>query len=130
VTALDGNIFAIDQNYTGHATPANAGQFLTVSETVTLPNSVTIIASSYLDQTVTSSDFTAVGAILTPSAPIVHVTKDIGLGTLNGGFITISQIVQSFDQTVPEPTTMVAGALLLLPFGASTLRMLRKNRKA
>ena len=28
---------------------------------------------------------------------------------------------------VPEPTTMVAGALLLLPFGMSTLRMLRKN---
>ena len=31
---------------------------------------------------------------------------------------------------VPEPTTMVAGALLLLPFGASTLRFLRKNRAA
>jgi hypothetical protein len=28
----------------------------------------------------------------------------------------------------PEPTTMIAGALLLLPFGASTLRFLRKNR--
>jgi len=25
---------------------------------------------------------------------------------------------------------MIAGALLLLPFGASTLRMLRKNRTA
>jgi hypothetical protein len=33
-------------------------------------------------------------------------------------------------QVVPEPTTMIAGALLLLPFGASTLRLLRKNRKA
>jgi hypothetical protein len=31
---------------------------------------------------------------------------------------------------VPEPTTIVAGALLLLPFGASTLRILRRNRKA
>lgn len=29
---------------------------------------------------------------------------------------------------VPEPTTMVAGALLLLPFGASAIRMLRKKR--
>lgn len=29
---------------------------------------------------------------------------------------------------VPEPTTMIAGALLLLPFGASTLRIVRKNR--
>ena len=34
------------------------------------------------------------------------------------------------DPTVPEPTTMIAGALLLVPFGASTLRILRKNRKA
>jgi hypothetical protein len=32
--------------------------------------------------------------------------------------------------TVPEPTTMIAGALLLLPFGASTLRVLRKHRTA
>ncbi len=31
---------------------------------------------------------------------------------------------------VPEPATMIAGALLLLPFGASTLRILRKNRAA
>jgi hypothetical protein len=31
---------------------------------------------------------------------------------------------------VPEPTTMMAGALLLLPFGASTLRILRKRQTA
>jgi hypothetical protein len=31
---------------------------------------------------------------------------------------------------VPEPTTVIAGALLLLPFGATALRMLRKNRAA
>lgn len=31
---------------------------------------------------------------------------------------------------VPEPTTVIAGALLLLPFGASALRALRKNRAA
>jgi hypothetical protein len=31
---------------------------------------------------------------------------------------------------VPEPTTMIAGALLLLPFGMSTLRMFRKTRTA
>ena len=33
-----------------------------------------------------------------------------------------------FDNVaVPEPTTIIAGALLLLPFGASTLRMLRRR---
>jgi hypothetical protein len=31
---------------------------------------------------------------------------------------------------VPEPTTVIAGALLLLPFGLSTLRVLRKTRRA
>jgi hypothetical protein len=31
---------------------------------------------------------------------------------------------------VPEPTTCVVGAMLLLPFGTSTLRMLRKSRTA
>jgi len=31
---------------------------------------------------------------------------------------------------VPEPTTILAGALLLLPFGASTLRFARKSRVA
>ena len=31
---------------------------------------------------------------------------------------------------VPEPTTLVTGALLLLPIGVSTLRMLRKSRAA
>jgi len=30
--------------------------------------------------------------------------------------------------SVPEPTTIIAGALLLLPFGASTMRILRKKR--
>jgi len=34
------------------------------------------------------------------------------------------------SEPVPEPTTLIAGALLLLPFGASTLRLLRKNRAA
>ncbi len=31
---------------------------------------------------------------------------------------------------VPEPATILAGALLLLPFGASTLRILRKDHTA
>jgi hypothetical protein len=30
--------------------------------------------------------------------------------------------------TVPEPTTVVAGALLLLPFAASTMRFIRKRK--
>jgi len=37
----------------------------------------------------------------------------------------------TFEFTVvPETSTIIAGALLLLPFGASTIRILRKNRTA
>jgi large repetitive protein len=33
-------------------------------------------------------------------------------------------------EVVPEPTTMIAGALLLLPFGASAIRILRNRKQA
>lgn len=36
--------------------------------------------------------------------------------------------VQPLLGMVPEPSTVVAGALLLLPFGVSTARILRKNK--
>lgn len=32
------------------------------------------------------------------------------------------------DTVIPEPTTVIAGALLLLPFGLSTIRRLRRNK--
>ena len=45
------------------------------------------------------------------------------------GVTTLAWNGTEFD-VVPEPTTMIAGALLLLPFGASTLRILRKKQTA
>jgi hypothetical protein len=44
--------------------------------------------------------------------------------------LVMTGVGQSQTTPVPEPTTMVAGALLLLPFGMSTLRILRKQRTA
>jgi hypothetical protein len=49
------------------------------------------------------------------------------VGADNQKYIGLDNVVVS---AVPEPTTMIAGALLLLPFGASTLRLLRKTRAA
>jgi hypothetical protein len=47
------------------------------------------------------------------------------------GLVQDQLFITSLTPTpVPEPTTMLAGALLLLPFGASTLRILRRNRAA
>ena len=60
---------------------------------------------------------------------LVVLTGMTGSEFANGSIQdTYSQNIQIL--AVPEPTTMVAGALLLLPFGASTLRILRKNRTA
>ena len=55
-----------------------------------------------------------VGYILQPTDSNGNPTKDVQEMLYN---IT----------PVPEPTTIIAGALLLLPFGASTLRVLRRR---
>ena len=57
---------------------------------------------------------------------VLESTIAVNGGAGSGG----SQEFLLLGTPVPEPTTMVAGALLLLPFGASTLRILRKNRTA
>jgi hypothetical protein len=48
----------------------------------------------------------------------------------NGAFYNDSTGLAATITPVPEPTTMVAGALLLLPFGAGALRQLRKSGTA
>jgi hypothetical protein len=58
---------------------------------------------------------------------VVWVGLEIGNGGSGPGTANIESITIS---SVPEPTTMIVGALLLLPFGASTIRLLRKNRTA
>jgi hypothetical protein len=51
-------------------------------------------------------------------------------GNPGGWFGVRAESLTITGTPVPEPTTIIAGALLLLPFGASTLRILRKNRTA
>jgi hypothetical protein len=51
----------------------------------------------------------------------------------DGGLRAQSPLLQWNGQlftVVPEPTTVIAGALLVLPFGVSTLRILRRKRMA
>jgi hypothetical protein len=122
----------IDQSFTGSAQHG----FLAVDETAHIgaPGGL-VVGSSHLEvgdfsdpppETVQGDNLT-----INPWQNVLYITKDIGfsVNSPNGGFITISEVSQSFHQ-VPEPTTVIAGALLLLPFGASTLRILRKNRTA
>jgi len=127
VTATGGNtIDEIDQQYTG-VSAYGEGTFGIV-KIVTTPGGGQV-GSLTLNN---SSD------PISPQ-PVLDVAETISLNTVNNNYITtvggveyydasvsISQDVQSFEQ-VPEPTTI---SLLLLPFGAGTLRMFRKTRTA
>jgi hypothetical protein len=93
-------------------------------------------------------NFIGTAAVLPPGLPTGDLQlSGISTGTqTGGGFILqwvpnlpaslpMEQVVN--DNTVitgawvpvPEPTAAVAGAMLLLPFGASTLRMFRRNSR-
>jgi hypothetical protein len=59
------------------------------------------------------------------------LTADSGFTLAELGNSVVFQYGTSLDEpsfpSVPEPTTVLAGALLLLPFGASTIRILRRK---
>ncbi len=142
VTATGGNtINEIAQNYTG--TVASGSATIGIAETVTAPNAGgATLGSAYLSGTYTyEPNFSNVPLSLNGSEPfislpqsILDVMNNISMGPVNAepipGFpgyydasVHVSQIQQSFEQ-IPEPTTI---ALLLLPFGATALRVLRKR---
>jgi hypothetical protein len=50
-------------------------------------------------------------------------------GNPTGGRVEFTEVSDS-PVAVPEPATLITGALLLLPFGASTLRILRRKQVA
>jgi PEP-CTERM motif len=54
------------------------------------------------------------------------VTKDIALATVNGGFVTISEIRQSFTQ-VPEAATTALVCIGLALIGATAHRKARNS---
>jgi hypothetical protein len=80
------------------------------------------------------SDAAAFWHDYTVSDNVVYIQETGGPYTIytatndSGDSITYQITPQVHNVVVPEPTTMIAGALLLLPFGASTLRILRKSR--
>jgi uncharacterized protein (DUF779 family) len=140
VTATHGAISMIDQLYTGGA---QDGAIL-ISETATSAGAPTahsqLSVNDVSDPNIYPNGAFDVGENdllqIVPPQTTLDVVKDLSFTILNGATNTISQVSvssvqQSFHQVaVPEPTTIIAGALLLLPFGASTLRILRKNRTA
>jgi hypothetical protein len=70
-----------------------------------------------------NQDFDRIGIISLDGDTIQDVT-------ISGDFKEQKQTEFSYASQVPEPTTLIAGALLLLPLGVSTLRIMRKRHAA
>jgi hypothetical protein len=140
VAATGGAIGSIDQSYTGGVLGGVGSLGVTENAYTPAPNRQ-LVATSVLTTTLTSENppntYTTTPAtilIVDPPQSVLDITKDISINvdnTSNTGLdtSTISVIEQSFEE-VPEATTLIAGALLVLPFGASALRILRRNRMA
>ena len=136
VTATGGGLISmIDQRYTGGALNGS----LLINETATSAGAPTAHSQLSVNDVSDPSVYPNgnpfdIGEndllLVVPPQTTLLVTKDLSFTIFNGSSqVSVSSVQQSFHQ-VPEPTTMIAGALLLLPFGASTLRILRKNRTA
>jgi len=109
--SLDTDGDKADQNYLGNSTP-----------TQTIINS--ILSNPNTAKIVENANGIAYYTPLTTTSPGYFVNGSTGSGT------GIQQYEYEFISSVPEPTTIIAGVLLLLPLGASTLRTLRRNRIA
>ena len=63
---------------------------------------------------------------INPGQRTLDVTKDLGFGLASGGFVTISEVRQSFHQ-VPEAATT---GLLIVGLVIVSILTLRQRRKA
>jgi len=107
----------------------NAGDFSYSSGTLALTvlfsgTGPIYVADGTLTQTAgPSAGFPSAGFPETEASFVGEYIQNLSnpaLGTVQG----------TIESPVPEPTTIIAGAMLLLPFGLSTLRILRRNRIA
>jgi len=124
---------------TGSTWNSGADQFLIISEQGNQLNGTTLVHVWDLQ---TDADVSGLsGVTLNSVLGVLNSYNSVAFGDLevmrayayvgDEGALSGSVDIDSITVTsVPEPTTMIAGALLLLPFGASTLRILRKSRAA
>lgn len=132
VTANPGSISMIDQDYTPNTDFSHGDPNLSsISIGETVKNSGVTVGNSSLTLSDLSDPIAESGdnLFINPSVSSLAVSKDILITAGPHSLVGLSDVEQSFHQ-VPEPTTIIAGVLLLLPLGASTLRIVRKNRMA
>jgi hypothetical protein len=74
------------------------------------------------------ADFSGTGTIVDTTGAFANTAATFTLGFSGSAGESFS--LDTVAAPVPEPTTIVAGASMLLPFGLGAFRVLRKNRKA
>ncbi|HEY4416935.1 MAG TPA: PEP-CTERM sorting domain-containing protein [Verrucomicrobiae bacterium] len=149
IGALTASDFYLDNHASAPGDSAVLGSVTAGDSLVfVLKNTVTgkyILSDSALNDTLNGSantggyDYIATsayaGSIIAPAGTQVNFEdllksegSDLDRNDLEFVFQNIS--LNPPTAAVPEPTTVVAGALLLLPFGVSTLRILRNRKMA
>ena len=118
VTALSGTIDEVDASYTGSAQPSG-GAFLAIDETVR-DSQGDVLGTMHLDGSHTSATLN-----INPAQTSLNITKDLGFGIVDGGFVTVSEISQSVHQVVPEASTSVLFGLGLFLCGMFATRCRR-----
>lgn len=103
---------------------------------VMVNNGVGTATDSYQAVYDTSGGITFSWLVPQTAGNTLKVVVDTSSTAWKGGISTVrattdlSGTASSLTSVVPEPSTVVAGALMLLPFGIGAIRSLRKNRTA
>jgi hypothetical protein len=123
-TGFDSDILTVSFT-SGNVTAVGGLFFLTDDPGAATSGTVKVDLSDSTSQTFAAGSFR--GFVTSAGGPVI---TSLSLDSLTTGAYPTLDHLYAGTTPVPEPTTMIAGALLLLPFGASTFRFFRKNRTA
>jgi hypothetical protein len=110
--------------------------FGTISDGVVVSSGELPLSGSYSNLYTASailSEFTGHGTETLNGSTYSYTTISYGGGNTTSGQVTMAGLTGTVTyeyNPVPEPTTMVAGALMLLPFCGGALRKLRRKTQA
>ena len=134
VTADPGNLISDIHQYASLS--GTAGSYINITENA-LDSGQHVVATSNLGQGINyayidqSDPYAELNDKLNVDTPLstLYISKDILLQVTDANGDAATTIIdQTFSQTpVPEPSTIVAGTLLVLPFALSALQILRKK---
>jgi hypothetical protein len=87
-----------------------------------------VSSDTYNGDTLSQLDSIAYGGTTFGQLEVYETGVEIGDWAISDSIGATADIESITISSVPEPTTIISGALLLLPLGVSTIRRLRKQR--